>query len=451
MMKNKNHLLPGVLLVLLAFLALPAYTQRGAMARNLRTLDGKIRESSVFSQHFTGFALYDPESTSILYQKDAFKYYTPASNTKLFTLYTALKVLGDSMPVLRYGMRDQLMYVQGTGNPLLLHPDFAENKQGLEILSQAKNLLLYSSDNYRDDHFGPGWSWADYQYAYQVEKSSMPMYGNFVRFSRDSGQATIQSRPAYFSQFLRPEARPGNGAYPRIFREEHGAWFYYNRAALNGASFLREVPFDQSDKTICALLEDTLGVRVMPAEEIPGPLPVFSTLYAPLPDTLLRRFMQESDNFLAEQLLLMCSEKLFGNLNTESVIEYAKSQLLNGLPDTLNWADGSGLSRYNLFTPRTIVALLDRMYKEIPRERLFSILAVGGQSGTIRSWYAGSPDPYVFAKTGSLANQHCLSGYLVTKKGKTLIFSFMHNNFIGPSSQVRAEMQKVLEWIRDTM
>ena len=451
MKMTNNQLIRGVFFLLLAFLALPARAQRGAMARNLRTLDGKIRESPVFSQHFTGFALYDPESTSILYQKDAFKYYTPASNTKLFTLYTALKVLGDSMPVLRYGVRDQLMYVQGTGNPLFLHPDFQENRQGWEVLSQAKNLLLYSSDNYRDDHFGPGWSWADYQYAYQVEKSALPMYGNFVRFSRDSGQAAIQSSPAYFSQFLRPDPKQGNGGYPRIFREEHGTWFYHNRAALTGAPFLREVPFDQSENIVCALLEDTLGVRVMPAGEIPGPLPVFSTLYAPLPDTLLQRFMQESDNFLAEQLLLMCSEKLFGHLNTEAVIEYAKAQLLTGLPDTLNWADGSGLSRYNLFTPRTIVALLDRMYKEIPKERLFRILAVGGQSGTIRSWYAGSPEPYVFAKTGSLANQHCLSGYLLTKKGKTLIFSFMHNNFVGSSSQVRAEMQKVLEWLRDTM
>ena len=451
MKMTNNQLIRGVFFLLLAFLALPAHAQRGAMARNLRTLDGKIRESPVFSQHFTGFALYDPETASMVYQKDAFKYYTPASNTKLFTLYTALKVLGDSMPVLRYGVRDQLMYVQGTGNPLFLHPDFLENRQGWEVLSQAKNLLLYSSDNYRDDHFGPGWSWADYQYAYQVEKSALPIYGNFVRFSRDSGQVAIQSSPAYFSPFLRPDPKQGNGGYPRIFREEHGAWFYHNRAALTGAPFLREVPFDQSDETVCALLEDTLGVRVMPAAEIPGPLPVFSTLYAPLPDTLLRRFMQESDNFLAEQLLLMCSEKLFGNLNTEAVIEYAKAQVLNGLPDTLNWADGSGLSRYNLFTPRTIVALLDRMYKEIPKERLFSILAVGGQSGTIRSWYAGSPDPYVFAKTGSLANQHCLSGYLLTKKGKTLIFSFMHNNFISPSSQVRAEMQRVLEWLRDTM
>ncbi len=415
--------------------------------RTQRQLDEKIRESKVFSQHFTGFALFDPAKDAMLYQKDAFKYFTPASNTKLFTLYTALKILGDSMPVLRYGYRDQLLVIQGTGNPLFFHPDFEDNAQGWDILKQAKSLMLYSEDNYRDDHFGPGWSWADYRYAYQVEKSPFPIHGNFARIYRDSGETQIKTTPSYFSRFLRP-APAGSGAYPRIQRKETGDYFFYNEAALNGRPFSVEIPYNQSAAAVCGLLSDTLGIRVMPAAEIPGPLPAFTTVYAPLPDTLLQRFMQESDNYLAEQLLLMCSAKLSDTLNTEAVIEYAKKNLFQGLPaDTLNWADGSGLSRYNLFTPRTIVALLYKLYKEVPQERLFRILATGGQSGTIRSWYGGKTEPYVFAKTGTLANQHCLSGFVKTKKGRILIFSFMHNNFIGSATPIRAEMQQVLEWI----
>lgn len=447
-MKNNRFVL-FVCTILLLF-PLVTWAQRGVSARNLKTLDAKIRASAVFSQFFSGFALYDPASSSMVYQKDASKYYTPASNTKLFTLYTALKVLGDSMPVLRYGMRDQLMVVQGTGNPLLLHPDFEENRQGWDKLREARGVLLFSSDNYKDDHFGAGWSWADYQYAYQVEKAAMPLYGNTVRFRRDSGEAVIQSSPARFAQLL--QQQPGDtGAIPRMYREEAGDRFFFNGAAMKGKGLQRELPFNYSEDIVCALLQDELGTRVLPAGEIPGPLPAFQTLYAPVPDTLWRRFLQDSDNFIAEQLLLMCSEKLFGYLNTEAVIEYAKENLFQGFPDTLNWADGSGLSRYNLFTPRTMVLLLDRLYKEVPAERLFSWLPAGGVSGTIQSWYAGSDGPYVFAKTGSLANQHCLSGFVQTKKGKTLVFSFMNNNYIGSSAIVKAEMQRVLEWIRDTM
>ena len=438
---------------LLCFFLLHAFSAKSQYMdkRTQRTFDAMIRESSIFSQFFTGFALYDPEKKAMLYQKDAFKYFTPASNTKIFTLYTALKVLGDSMPVLRYAEKDGLLVVQGTGNPLFLHPDFEDNRQGWEILSSPRHFLLFSADNFQDDHFGPGWSWADYQYAYQVEKTPFPMYGNLAYFKKDSLRPEIQVYPEYFSRQL--HAEEGNGqTYPRIWREENGDRFFFNSAAKNATALSRALPFNHSPATVRALLADTLGTKVFPPEEWIETLPQFNTLYAPLPDTLLRRFMQESDNFLAEQLMLLCAAKLFdGRLNTDAVIDYAKANLFTGFPDTLNWADGSGLSRYNLFTPRTITALLERLYQEVPHERLFSIFPAGGKSGTIRSWYGGKDQPYVFAKTGSLANQHCLSGYIRTKKGRMLIFSFMHNNFIGSANPLRTEMQKVLEWIWATL
>ncbi len=416
-----------------------------------RTLDVMIRESSIFSQFFTGFALYDPAKKAMLYQKDAFKYFTPASNTKIFTLYTALKILGDSMPVLRYGESDGMLVVQGTGNPLFLHPDFQDNRQGWDILSAPKHFLLFSEDNFKDDHFGPGWSWADYRYAYQVEKTSFPLYSNLVYFKQDPASRGLQVYPRYFSTLLNM-GTDNVSKSPQIWREENGDRFFYNDAAASTPGFSRALPYNHSPAAVRKLLADTLGLKVFPAEEWVNSLPSFRTLYAPLPDTLLRRFMQESDNFLAEQLMLMCAAKLFdGKLNTADVIQYAKAQLFGGFPDTLNWADGSGLSRYNLFTPRTITTLLDRLYQEVPHERLFSIFPAGGQSGTIRSWYGGKEKPYVFAKTGSLANQHCLSGYIRTKKDRVLIFSFMHNNFIDSANPLRTEMQKVLEWIWATL
>ena len=75
------------------------------------------------------------------------------------------------------------------------------------------------------------------------------------------------------------------------------------------------------------------------------------------------------------------------------------------------------------------------------------MLPAGGERGTIKSWYGGKEEPYVFAKTGTLSNKHCLSGYLKTKSGDVLIFSFMNNNYVGSSTPVKEEMQKVLEWI----
>jgi D-alanyl-D-alanine carboxypeptidase/D-alanyl-D-alanine-endopeptidase (penicillin-binding protein 4) len=97
-----------------------------------------------------------------------------------------------------------------------------------------------------------------------------------------------------------------------------------------------------------------------------------------------------------------------------------------------------------------MVHLLKKIYLEVPQERLFAILPAGGQSGTLKNWYkSDKPQPYVYAKTGSLANVHCLSGYLVTKRGKTLIFSFMHNSIVRPINEVRREMEKVLKGLHE--
>lgn len=95
-----------------------------------------------------------------------------------------------------------------------------------------------------------------------------------------------------------------------------------------------------------------------------------------------------------------------------------------------------------------MVFVLDKLYKEFPRERLFNIFAVGGRTGTLKNNYGGNP-PYVYAKSGTLSNNYCLSGYLVTKSGKTLIFSVMNNHFQKENWQVRLETQKLLEFVRD--
>jgi serine-type D-Ala-D-Ala carboxypeptidase/endopeptidase (penicillin-binding protein 4) len=81
-----------------------------------------------------------------------------------------------------------------------------------------------------------------------------------------------------------------------------------------------------------------------------------------------------------------------------------------------------------------------------PRERLFPLLATGGVNGTVKNWYQADR-PYLFGKTGSLSNVHCLSGYLVTRSGKTLIFSFMNNNFVSSINKVRTNMQDLLKLI----
>lgn len=404
--------------------------------------------SEAFSKTFTGFMLYDPKTKEVLVEQAADKYFTPASNAKILTLYTSLKVLGDSIPAFRYATRGDSLILWGTANPMFLHPLLPQDTSYRPLLRDSTCELFFSGHNFKDRRFGPGWAWDDYNYDFQVEKSSFPIYGNLAYFARNRLTSGFKAYPRYFQNRLLFNPNLSNGR-PRIIRREKGNVFEYNDRALSGSAFYQEVPFNTSAALVAALLSDTLGqvVEVLDLRQQP-PMTV-TTHSVPLPDTVLQLMMKESDNFVAEQLLLACAEKLTGTQRSEDAIRYAQDSLFQGLTDPLVWRDGSGLSRYNLFTPRAMVEVLALLHESMPEERLLDFFAVGGVSGTLKSYYAGRRKPYVFAKTGTLSNKHCLSGYLRTNSGRLLLFSFMHNNYVFGTVPLKNDMEVVLEYIRD--
>ena len=164
-------------------------------------------------------------------------------------------------------------------------------------------------------------------------------------------------------------------------------------------------------------------------------------------DSVLRKMMYESDNFFAEQLLLMSSTQKLGYMSDQIFIDSILSNELKDLPQKPKWVDGSGLSRYNLFTPKSFVFLLNKMKNEFGLERLKSILPTGGK-GTLKNYFQ-SDSSYIFAKTGTLSNHSSLCGYLITKKGKLLIFSLMANNYFSKASSVRKSFERFLKDLRN--
>lgn len=408
--------------------------------------------SKVFSSNLTGFALYDPEENSMIYAQNADRYFTPASNTKLFTFYTGLKLLPDSLRALEYVVRGDSLIFWGTGDPSFLHPDFGNNKV-YKFLKGREEDLYFSDSNFDDELLGPGWSWSDYQYYYQTEKSPLPIYGNVARFTiqeielrkiaeTDSGLAVS---PKYFQSFI----EKGNQREDFLYRGIADNSFDYHLQA-DTSTYTIDKPFHYSPQLVTDMLSDTLNkpVGYLPDVEKPDSVGV---LYSISADTAYKRMLQPSDNFIAEQLLLVTAAELGMPLNSRSVINKMKSEFLDILPHEPQWVDGSGLSRYNMFTPRSMIRLLREIDDEfVDDKNLFELLPAGGVRGTIENWYSapGDSSPYVFAKTGTLSNNHCLSGYLITESGKKLIFSFMNNHYVTSSSVVKEEMDKVLGYIR---
>ena len=75
-------------------------------------------------------------------------------------------------------------------------------------------------------------------------------------------------------------------------------------------------------------------------------------------------------------------------------------------------------------------------------ERLKNILPTGGQ-GTLKNYYKTQAGK-IFAKTGTLSNHSALSGYIITKKGKLLIFSILAGNYTSTATPVKKAIEKFL-------
>lgn len=92
-------------------------------------------------------------------------------------------------------------------------------------------------------------------------------------------------------------------------------------------------------------------------------------------------------------------------------------------------SDGSGMSSYNRISPRGAVALLSWVVRQPWGADWRASLPVGGQDGTLRRRFGGTAlAGRLFAKTGSLNASNALSGYMLGKSGRTLIFSIIAND-----------------------
>ncbi|WP_405610383.1 D-alanyl-D-alanine carboxypeptidase/D-alanyl-D-alanine-endopeptidase [Polaribacter sp. Asnod1-A03] len=399
-------------------------------AKITRNIDRKIN-TSFFDNQFTGIYIYDVEADKVLYNYNGNKYFTPASNTKIFTLFTGLTMLPDSIPAFKYAVDKDTITIQGTGDPTFLHP-FFKDSTALKMVRKYKkvNILM---NNIVDKRYGPGWAWEDFDSYFSPERSAFPMYGNVLAIeNKDS----INIAPNFFKKDLKITEK-GYG------RKELSNSFYFDKNRTKET----EIPMIIDSKLISNLWNDILPNKVDIIYKTP--LKPSTIEYSIPTDTLYKRMMEVSDNFLAEQILILAASTISDTLNTTSAKKFVLENQLKDLEQKPRWVDGSGLSRYNLFTPNSFVEVLTKMYQKIPEERLFQFFPIGGKSGTLKNWYAGNPTPYIHAKSGTLGNNYNLSGYLITNSGKVLIFSYMNNHYMHSNSDVKKKMQTVFEELRE--
>jgi len=428
-----------------------------------------LDSSATLRRQQVGVALADAATGAPLFGYNEAKYFTPASTMKLLSLYAGLTLLPDSLPSLRYFSRGDTLFFQGTGDPTFLHGDVPSRRAYAFLASRPEKVLAYC-DIACVPAYGPSWAWDDFGYYFQPERTAFPMYGNTVRFyasapvaGRGGAGAAVRVLPQHVRVFPRAFAplteRAGEGFHLSPDQDDE---MHVYRAALENRftyrpspkKWIDEVPYRTSRPLLLRLLGDTLRRAIVGTAWHPRPSrDSIRTLRGLRADSLYRRMLRVSDNFLAEQLLLMTSSQVGyrDSLSGQRAIRFLLKKDLKNLPDRPDWVDGSGLSRLNLLTPRTLTALLCRLHQQVPEPRLLSLLAAGGGQGTLRKRYFEPGPPKVtwfWGKTGTLTHTCNLAGYVRCKSGRLVAVTFFNNSIPGDDQATRNTMQRLLGEVR---
>ena len=162
-----------IVLIIAIFIALYACSSKKSIISKQLTSN---LSSSFYKNQFTGVLVMDAKTKDTIYNQDSHKYFIPASNTKIFTLFAALKTLPKKAPTLRYLNINDTLYFEGTGDPSFLHPYLKDSTAFLFL--KNKSNLVFVSGNFQDEKYGTGWAWDDYQWYYSPERNALPINGN---------------------------------------------------------------------------------------------------------------------------------------------------------------------------------------------------------------------------------------------------------------------------------
>lgn len=452
-MKANSLLFLGALLFFAA-----CSTQKAINKQAQQTI---LKDPAIERAHI-GVSLYDVAASKFLYNHQGDQYFVPASNTKIVTCFAALKYLGDSLTGINYYENDTALFLLPAGDPTFLHPEFKKQPVAAWLRNTTKHVYI-TDLNWKDKALGSGWSWSDYNETYMAERSPLPVLGNTIKWVQEGAEEVQNPDPLFTPSpviYSIPEVDwkvrfNGDTANKSFHVEREQADNVYQITQGTEKKKEQEVPFATKGlESALELLPDTLQKEIVYKNwmttrnlqpMIRGSQP--KPMHSQPTDSLLKPMMYRSDNFYAEQTLLMVSNTKLGFMNDRQIIDTLLKTDLADLPQAPRWVDGSGLSRYNLFTPQDFVSILNKMREQFGMDRLKKIFPTGG-TGTLGSYYK-KDSGYIYAKTGTLSGVVALSGYLYTQKGKLLLFSVLVNNHNGSATNVRRSVEAFLTDVRN--
>ncbi|MFI7596752.1 D-alanyl-D-alanine carboxypeptidase/D-alanyl-D-alanine-endopeptidase [Actinoplanes sp. NPDC049681] len=375
-------------------------------------------------------SVVDAATGDPLYEKNADTRTTPASTTKLLTAATVLAARG---PAYRLSTRAVAgaepgeVVLVGGGDPTLgvdEDDQFPGAARLDKLAAQVKKALgdqeptrvLVDTSLFTGSETGPGWD------------------GDVI----GGGQAAR-------IQALMTNA----GRIQPVHHEVGGDPRFSDPALAAGRAFAKQLGLPTG--SVRDGKAPAAAPASAPAEGGPAPGTPLGEVQSPPLVQVIDWMLQQSDNVIAEALARQVALAAGLPASFEGATQAMTAKLGElGLPaDGAALSDASGLSRRNKISPRLLTDLLTLAAsgKHPELSSMFGGLPVAGWSGTLRTRFA-TPAPneigqgLVRAKTGSLTGVNTISGELITKDGRLLVFAIMADA-TGDSGAARQALDKI--------
>jgi D-alanyl-D-alanine carboxypeptidase/D-alanyl-D-alanine-endopeptidase (penicillin-binding protein 4) len=436
-----------------------------AVAALAERLDGLV--APIAARAAVGICVRSLDRDEELYARNVDAAFVPASNQKLLVAAAALDALGPDFcfttRVLALGPRrgETLagdLVLRGGGDPTLTTEQLSALADGVAAagLRQVTGRVRGDDSFFDRQRLCFGWSWDDESYDYAAPISGLTLNQNTVGVevrpgARPGLPPLVRIDPPAAPVTLRVRAVTAPAGEPAALQVERTRAreeiVVSGRLSRDSAPVTRRVTVEEPPLYAAAVFTALLRARGMRVAGRPvvmtapvGAPTLCEVRSAPLA-AIVRAMDKNSENLFAETLLKTLGTRPAARTPGVGIGGQGEAALRGFLARSglcgaaLALADGSGLSRLDLISPRNLVRLLAAMDRHPARAAFFDSLPIAGVDGTLRRRMVGTAAAGVVrAKTGTLTHVTALSGIVTTRDGERLAFSILTNNFPAPLS-----------------
>ncbi|MDB4884279.1 MAG: D-alanyl-D-alanine carboxypeptidase/D-alanyl-D-alanine-endopeptidase, partial [Gemmatimonadetes bacterium] len=326
-------------------------------------------------------------------------------------------------------------------------------------VTRVRGRVVAAPSPFTDAPLGYGWEWDDLDEPYGAGVDALYFNEGFTEIvvragarAGDVARATTRPATTYPSLIVqaRTVARPATAADSAArgttltvgFDSSHTG-VRVGGTIVEGDSAVLQLAFrDQPAAFVAALREAfrSRGVTIDDARtDSTARLDSLVTLRSPPLREIFPLLEKPSQNQIGEILFKSIALQATGVGRADSAQQVVSRQLVawGAAADGFAVRDGSGLSRHDFVSPRTLIVVLDAARRHPDFRAFYDALPVAGIDGTLAKRMRGTTaQGNVHAKTGLVDKARSLSGYVTTTDGRMLLFSALCNNYSVPTSAV---------------